>query len=69
MRPTGELEAMSSMQYTSSSWVPDYTYLSIPYSMYAVYLKLTRQLLQAETDSGDYKNMTYEDAHDEMQTF
>ena len=62
MRPLGELGAMSSTQYASTSWVPDYTYLSIPYSMYAVYLKLTRQLLQAETD-GDYKDMTYEQAH------
>ena len=68
MRPLRELEEMISTQYASTSWVPDYTYLSIPYSMYAVYLKLTRQLLQAETD-GEYKDMTYEDAHDEMQTF
>jgi len=68
MRPTGELEAMSSMQYTSTSWVPDYTYLSIPYSMYAVYLKLTRQLLQAEKD-GEYKDVSYETARDEMKEF
>ncbi len=68
MRPVGELEATSSTQYSSTSWVPDYTYLSIPYSMYSVYLRLTRQLLQAET-AGEYKDMTYEQAHDEMQTF
>lgn len=68
MRPLGELGAMSSTQYTSTSWVPDYSYLSIPYSMYPVYLKLTRQLLQAETD-GEYKDITYEQSHDEMQTF
>jgi hypothetical protein len=71
MRPVGELAI--SQQYSSTSWVPDYTYLvsSIEHKwgeMYPLYLKCTRQLLQAEK-GGEYKDMTYEDAHDEMQAF
>jgi hypothetical protein len=73
MRPVGELEATSSTQYASTSWVPDYTYLVSPIEhkwgeMYPLYLKCTRQLLQAEKD-GEYKDMTYENAHNEMQAF
>jgi hypothetical protein len=73
MRPPGELETIKSTQYSSTSWVPDYTYLVSPIEhkwgdMYPPYLKCTRQLLQAEKD-GEYKDMTYEDAHNEMQAF
>ena len=73
MRPLGELEEMRSTQYASTSWVPDYSYFTAPDKnwglMYTEYLKCARQLLQAETDYGDYKDMKYEDAHDQMQTF
>ena len=73
MRPLGELGAMSSTTYASTSWVPDYSYFTAPDhnwgKMYTEYLKCSRQLLQAESGSGDYKDMTYEQAHDEMQTF
>ena len=73
MRPVGELEATKSTQYATTSWVPDYSYLISPITykwgdMYPPYLKCTRQLLQSET-AGEYKDMTYEQAHDEMQTF
>ena len=73
MRPLGELGAMRSTTYASTSWVPDYSYFTAPDhnwgKMYTEYLKCSRQLLQAESGSGDYKDMTYEQAHDEMQTF
>lgn len=73
MRPLRELEEMRSTQYASTSWVPDYSHLISPIEhkwgdMYTPYLKCTRQLLQAETE-GEYKDMTYEQAHDEMQEF
>jgi hypothetical protein len=63
MRPIGEIPITWGI-----SWIPDYTQAGVPYSMYPTFLKLKNQLEQSEK-YGEYKEMTYEDAHDQMKEF